>query len=172
MNAIYFGFAQFTNSQGPAVTAKSLQDLLDIEAIRNTEAEYCEAIDEFDIERVIATFTEDCVTDYGPARGGAEVGHDALRRRWQGQTGGAKHTHHQLGQVRVALRGNEADCVAYAIADHEKKDGSRITFRYQYRDKLRRTPQGWQISHRRLLITVVDGAAGDRDWLARKDPRA
>lgn len=172
MNAIYFGFAQFTNSQGPAVTAKSLQDLLDIEAIRNTEAEYCEAIDEFDIERVIATFTEDCVTDYGPARGGAEVGHDALRRRWQGQTGGAKHTHHQLGQVRVALRGNEADCVAYAIADHEKKDGSRITFRYQYRDKLRRTPQGWQISHRRLLFTVVDGAAGDRDWLARKDPRA
>ena len=171
MNAIYFGFAQFTNSQGPAVTAKSLQDLLDIEAIRNTEAEYCEAIDEFDLERVIATFTEDCVTNYGPARGGAEVGQNALRRRWQGQTGGAKHTHHQLGQVRVALRGNEADCVAYAIADHEKNDGTRITFRYQYRDKLRRTPQGWQISHRRLLFTVVDGAAGDRDWLARKDPR-
>ena len=52
------------------MTATSLQDLLDIEAIRNTEAEYCEAIDEFDLERVIATFTEDCVTDYGPARGG------------------------------------------------------------------------------------------------------
>jgi ketosteroid isomerase-like protein len=154
------------------MSARTLQDLLDIEAIRTVEAEYCEAIDEFDLERVIATFTEDCVTDYGAARGGAEVGHEALRRRWQGQTGGATHTHHQLGQVRVTLRGDEADCIAYAIADHDKKDGTRITFRYQYRDMLRRTSAGWRIAHRRLLFTVVDGAAGERDWLPRKDPRA
>ena len=152
--------------------ATTLQHLMDQQAIRDVEAEYCEAIDEFDLGRVPSLFTEDCVTDYGAARGGAEVGHDALRRRWQGQTGGAKHTHHQLGQVRVTLRGDAADCVAYAIADHEKKDGTRITFRYQYRDSLRRSPQGWRISHRSLLFTVVDGVAGERDWLQRKDPRA
>lgn len=152
----------------------TLQHLLDQQAIRDIEARYCEAIDEYDLDEVLALFTEDCITDYGPGRGGAEVGTAAMRRRWENQPAGSgsKSTHHQLGQVRIELAGDEAACVSYCTANHERRNGERITFRFQYRDRLRRTPAGWRISHRKLLFTVVDGNLGpERTWLGRKDPR-
>ena len=154
---------------------RKLQDLLDLQAIRDIEARYCEAIDEYDLDEVLSLFTEDCVTDYGPGRGGAEVGTDAMRRRWETQPAGSgsKSTHHQLGQIRIELAGDQADCVSYCIADHVRRNGERITFRFQYRDRLRRTAAGWRISRRKLLFTVVDGNLGpEREWLVRKDPRA
>lgn len=151
---------------------RKLQAIIDQQEIRDVEARYCEAIDEYDLETVLACFTTDCVTDYGAGRGGSQVGREAMRQRWESSTGGPKHTHHQLGQVRVELKGDEAECIAYCTADHEKKDGKRITMRYQYRDRLRRTSAGWLISHRRLLFTINDNDPGlEREWLKLKKER-
>src|SRR5258706_7844479 len=98
---------------------KFLQDLHDQQAIRDVLSKYCERLDEHKLESVVELFTVDCVTDYGPGRGGPMLGADLLLKRFQNSVKGYKHTHHQLGQIRVEASDDKATTVAYVTADHE-----------------------------------------------------
>ena len=151
----------------------TLDELADRQAIGDLLARFCERIDEYDIDAVSALFTERCVVDYGPGRGGEQTGRDALYQRLRAGQGQFRRTHHQLGQVRIDLDGAEAAAVTYVTAWHERWDGSHETARLQYRDRFHRTPAGWEISRRLALATGIEGFEGVVwRWVPRAEPRA
>ena len=97
-------------------------------AIADLMALYCERVDEYDIDAVAELFTPDCVTDYGPGRGGRVTGRAAVRDRIAAGQAQFRRTHHQLGQSRVSFDPadpNRATAVTYVTASHEEWDGRR-----------------------------------------------
>lgn len=50
-------------------------------AIIELLTEYTILVDNYDIDGVAALFTDDCITDYGPGRGGLVIGRDNVRDR-------------------------------------------------------------------------------------------
>lgn len=158
---------------------QTLRELSDQQAIRDLLSRYCELVDEYRLDEVVHLFTADCVTDYGPTLGGIVIGPQSIPERFRITLSRYNHTHHQLGQVRVEVNGDEATSLAYCIADHEFFDGRQLTVRLQYRDRMVRTPQGWRITGRQMFSTVVTNTpapvnvdAVKRNSLPRKDPRA
>ena len=148
-----------------------MQELADRQAVADLLALFCERIDEYDVDAVAELFGEDCVVDYGPGRGGEQRGRVALRERLRRGQGQFRRTHHQLGQIRVELDGDEAAGVTYVTAWHELWDGRRETARLQYRDRFRRAASGWLISERRVLATGIEGFEGvPWNWLPRAEP--
>lgn len=144
---------------------------MDRHQIADTLARFCERIDEYDIDGAVEVFTEDCVTDYGPGRGGPIAGREQLRRRLLRSQRENKRTHHQLGQVTVRLDGDEARSIAYVTAWHELRDGRSQVARLQYRDRLVRRAGSWLIAERVALATGLDGFdPGDWNFLARRTP--
>lgn len=132
---------------------------------------YCERIDSYDIDGVVALFSEDCVADYGPSATGPIEGRDALRTRLLDTQAAFRRTHHQLGQVRVHVNGDRATSMAYTTATHQRWDGTWSTAYLQYHDQLARRGGVWQIVHRRLLVAAVQGASEEgRHWVPRRLP--
>ena len=85
-----------------------LRTLVDRQQIADLLARYCQALDEYDIDAVAATFADDVVTDYGAGRGGRVVGRDAVRDRIAAGQAAFRRTAHQLGQSLVELDGDRA----------------------------------------------------------------
>src|SRR5690348_2127674 len=140
--------------------AELIAELRDRAAIADVLTAFCERVDEYDIPGLAEVFAEDCFTDYGPGRGGPVRGLAAvLDRIGRGQAEFSR-THHQLGQSRVALHGNDAEAVTYVTATHEHRDGARSRVHLRYLDRLRRTGSGWRIAERRVQAAVVEGMAG------------
>ena len=149
----------------------TVQELADRQAIADVLALFCERIDEYDVDGATRLFSEDCVVDYGPGRGGPQHGRENLRERLRRGQGQFRRTHHQLGQIRVELDGGQASAVAYVTAWHELWDGRRETTRLQYRDRLRRAGSGWVISERRALAGGIEGFEGvSWNWVPRAEP--
>ena len=149
-----------------------LQGLADRQAIADVLALFCERIDAYDIAGVAELFTEDCVVDYGPGRGGERRGRAALAERLRQGQGQFHRTCHQLGQIRAEVDGDTASTVTYVTAWHELWDGGRETVRLQYRDRFRRLAEGWRISERRVLALGIEGFEGvPWNWLPRAEPR-
>lgn len=134
----------------------ALERLIDLDEIRDVLARYCSLLDEFRLDELLQLFAEDCVTDYGPGRGGRGMGRALLRNMIETSMENFQYTHHQLGQVLVEISGNEASSIAYVTADHRLVNGARETIRMQYRDKLRKTGGKWQICFRETRATIVD----------------
>jgi ketosteroid isomerase-like protein len=140
-------------------------EILDVLAL------FCERIDEYDIDGVVHLFTPDCLTDYGPGRGGEVRGRDALRRRMLQSQGGFRRTHHQLGQVRVELEGNQGFAFSYVTAYHETFEGAVQTARLQYRDLLTSRQGRWEIAKRTAVTYAVSGFAESQwNWVNRQAP--
>ena len=150
----------------------SLDELLDRQRIADVLARYCEALDEYDIDAVASTFTEDVVTDYGAGRGGPVVGRAAVRARIAAGQASFRRTAHQLGQTRVRIDGDRADATTYVTAWHEWQDGRQEALRLRYVDVLRRaTPDSWLIAERRVEAMGVEGFEGTEwRWVERRAP--
>jgi hypothetical protein len=98
---------------------------------------YCERIDEYDMDGVAALFTPDCVTDYGPGRGGEVAGRAAVRARIAAGQAQFRRAHHQLGQSRVWFDTlDRVGAVTYVTASHEEHDGSQWQAHLRYLDVL------------------------------------
>lgn len=155
----------------PSREADGLRAAHDRFEIADLLARYCEHLDEYDIDGVAETFTEDVVTDYGPGRGGPVAGRRAVADRIARGQAAFRRTHHQLGQSRLELEGDEARGVTYVTAWHERFDGTRDTLYLRYVDRFRRTADGWRIAER---IVLVDGAVGFEGvawvWAPRRAP--
>ena len=85
--------------------------------------------------------------------------------RVRGYLDGCGPTQHLLGNHRVEIEGDEASCACYVRAFHlDRERGSDLTYDMggEYRDRLRRTPDGWRIHHRTLEVLYE---AGSRDVL-------
>jgi ketosteroid isomerase-like protein len=145
--------------------------LRDRAQILDVLARFCERIDEYDIAGLAEVFTEDCFTDYGPGRGGPVSGlADVQARIVRGQAE-FRRTHHQLGQSRIRIEGDEATAITYVTASHEHRDGERSRVHLRYLDRLRRTRSGWRIAERRVQAALVDGMDGvEWVWVPRAEP--
>ena len=151
-----------------------LQPLLDEQAIRHVLAEYCERLDEYDIDGVAKTFTADAITDYGAGRGGRVSGRQAIRDRIAEGQAAFRRTSHMLGQSLIDIDGDAAGAITYVTAWHEWHDGRQNALRLRYVDRLRRRDDGsWLISERRVEAMGVEGFEGTEwTWVTRRDPEA
>jgi hypothetical protein len=150
-------------------TLAQVRDLTDKQQIVDILSRFCECIDECDIDGAICLFTEDCVSDYGPGRGGLVRGRDQLRKRFLHSQTIIKRAHHQLGQVRIELDGDSARSRAYMTAWHERIDGQIQVARLQYRDSFVRRIEGWAISYRTGIALGVEGFGTEEwNWLVRQ----
>jgi SnoaL-like domain len=149
----------------------ALQALLDEAAIRDLLARYCERLDEYDMPGVGACLAEHAVADYGPGRGGPLAGREAVLQRIAAGQSAFRRTHHQLGQVRIALLGSTADSLAYVTAWHEGFDGRREIVCLRYVDHLQRGSDAWLIARRVIEVAYVEGFPGvEWTWVRRQPP--
>ena len=152
----------------------ALDELVDRQRIADVLARYCEALDEYDIDAVASTFTDDVVTDYGEGRGGRVVGRAAVRSRIAAGQASFRRTAHQLGQSRVRIDGDRAHATTYVTAWHEWHDGRQEALRLRYVDVLRRVAaDSWLIAERRVEAMGVEGFEGTEwSWVERRAPDA
>jgi ketosteroid isomerase-like protein len=143
-------------------------------AIAEVMALYCERVDEYDIDAVAALFTPDCVTDYGPGRGGAVTGRDAVRDRIAAGQAQFRRTHHQLGQSRVGFDPADPDratATTYVTATHEEWDGRQWRAHLRYVDVLVSGRAGWLLAERRVHAAVIENRPEIAwEWVPRRIP--
>jgi ketosteroid isomerase-like protein len=116
--------------------------------ITDTLHQYARQIDLFNFDGVRDVFTDDAVIEYGgyPVfRGGAEA--TAFLQKHTAST--AWHQH-QVSVVEMNLDGDTASTVTYFIAHAvPKADADELRINVgEYRDRLRRTIDGWKIIER------------------------
>jgi ketosteroid isomerase-like protein len=63
---------------------KTLQDLLDVEEIKNLRTLYSHYFDGQEIDKLMGLFTEDVICEFGPEYGGNWVGHETIRKNFLG----------------------------------------------------------------------------------------
>lgn len=127
----------------------------------DTVNRYATALDSRDWRLLDEVFTPDAVGDFG---GSLLTGREALREMVRRALGGAGATQHLLTNHRVELDGDAARCVCRVRAFHAGAGpaGGSYELFGEYRDRLVRTPEGWRIERREL---VIQHEVGSRDVL-------
>ena len=141
-------------------------------AIVDLLTEYTLLVDQYDIDGVAALFTDDCVTDYGPGRGGLVIGRENVRDRIRRGQAEFRLTHHQHGQMRISVADNgTAEALSYLTAWHERWNGSRERVFMRYLDRLTEIADGWRIAERKVVAAGVEGFEGvEWMWVERQLP--
>lgn len=139
-------------------------------SIRALLTEYTILVDHYDIDGVVALFIDDCVTDYGPGRGGMVIGRNNVRDRIRRGQAEFRLTHHQHGQMRITVYENgTAEALSYLTAWHERWNGSRERVYMRYLDRLVETTDGWRIAERKVVVSGVEGFEGvEWAWVERQ----
>lgn len=142
------------------------------QAIVDLLTQYTVLVDQYDIDGVAMLFTPDCVTDYGPGRGGMVSGRDQVRARIARGQAEFRRTHHQHGQMMITLIDDTtAEALSYLAAWHERWDGSRDRVYLRYLDRLVCHDGRWLIAERKVAVSGVEGFDGvDWVWVERKTP--
>jgi len=133
-------------------------DHWEIVAVQNR---YGQACDRRDWALFDAVFTADAVTEYG---GEVVAGRHERVASIRSHLGGCGPTQHLLGNYRSSVEGEEAEASCYVRAFHIGADHPELHYEMfgSYHDRLRRTADGWRISHRRLEVCFE---LGSRDVL-------
>lgn len=139
----------------------TLEILLDEARIRRVLVRYALALDEHDWAALDDVFLADATVGYqgiGDFHGRAAVV-DVVRSALSA----CGRTQHMLGNFRIRIDGDEAGACCYVQAVHAGLgawQGETMTVWGEYRDRLRRTPSGWRIARRELVIFHVAGDIG------------
>ncbi|MGY1809518.1 nuclear transport factor 2 family protein [Blastococcus sp. SYSU D00669] len=129
----------------------ALQQLLDRTEIAELLARYSTALDERRWELLGEVFTPDASCDYGSL--GSPDGLAEITALVRGTIGDLDATQHLVGNVVVAVDGDEATADCYLISQHVRRGtpgGEHYMLGGRYADRLVRTPAGWRIAHRTL----------------------
>jgi 3-phenylpropionate/cinnamic acid dioxygenase small subunit len=142
------------------------------QAIVDLLTDYTILVDQYDIDGVAALFTPDCVTDYGPGRGGLVLGRDQVRARIARGQAEFRRTHHHHGQMKITLLDDHrAEALSYLSAWHERWDGSRDRVYLRYLDRLVVHEGTWLIAERKVVVSGVEGFDGvEWVWVERALP--
>jgi len=138
-------------------------------AIIETVNRYATALDSRDWALLDEVFTPDAVADFGA---GPLTGREALRdlvRRMLGRSGPSQHT---LTDHRIDLGTDSARCVCQVRALSTgigQATGRSYELLGEYRDQLVRSPDGWRIARREMMI---HREIGSRDVLNSTPPSA
>ncbi len=143
------------------MTDNIVQRVLDESDIHRILAEYAEALDRREYDRLDRVFTPDATTHY------VGIGHfngiDAIKGLMAKVLDQCGPTQHLLGTMRIEPQGDEAEARCYLQAIHRGKGefaDSLHTVWGEYRDRLQRTADGWRIVHRELHSIHAEGDIG------------
>jgi len=135
------------------------EEYIDRAAIVDVVVAYATALDTRDWKLLGGLFTEDASWAYSGS--GEQVrGRDAIVARLG--AGGDRYdaTHHLNGNHVTVVHGDEAEHTCYFQAQHIRRglpDGEHLLVGGRYDDRLRRTPDGWQITHREVTKVWSEG---------------
>ncbi|MFJ3591279.1 nuclear transport factor 2 family protein [Streptomyces sp. NPDC090231] len=136
-----------------------LQELTDRAAIVDAVIAYATALDTRDWEALGSLFTDDACWEYGGS-GERLRGPDAIVARISTSLERVDATQHLNGNHVGAVHGDEAEHTCYYQAQHVRHglpDGEKFLGGGRYEDRLRRTPDGWRFTHRRITNIWSDG---------------
>jgi len=136
-----------------------LQELADRAAIVDAVIAYATAVDTRDWERLGSLFTDDACWEY-TGSGERLSGPGAIVARLSTSLERFDATHHLIGNHVTAVHSDEADHTCYYQAQHVRlslPDGEKFLAGGRYDDRLRRTPDGWRFTHRRITSVWSDG---------------
>ncbi len=139
----------------------TLETLLAKDAIRETMARYCHALDACDFVGVASLFTEDGMwtTDYGTANGREAIA--ALLASVVPTRGNGPQRKHYICNVVIDVAGQEASSVADYLIIRESESGLIPVMGGTYKDRFRQVEGRWQFSRK----TLVHDIAGDMGLL-------
>jgi SnoaL-like domain len=140
---------------------QEISDRLEIEALMYR---FSDGIDSCDMAKYRSVFTDEIKLDYSSYRAGT-IGTwtaDDWVQRGANLFPGLNATSHALTNVRIELGadGNSAEVRAYVRADHAfhgHPGGEVFTVAGQYEDRLVRTPDGWRIWGKKLVVRWQEG---------------
>ena len=136
-----------------------LQELADRAAIVDAVIAYATAVDTRDWETLSALFTDDACWEYSAA-GERLRGPDAIVARISTSVERFDATHHLNGNHVAAVHDDEAQHTCYYQAQHVRlglPDGEKFLGGGRYDDRLRRTPDGWRFTHRKITSVWSEG---------------
>ncbi|MFG1807835.1 nuclear transport factor 2 family protein [Streptomyces sp. NPDC049040] len=136
-----------------------LEEYMDRAAVVDVAVAYAIALDSRDWKSLGMLFTEDASWAYSGS-GEPLLGRDAIVARLS--AGGDRYdaTHHLNGNHVVVVHGEEAEHTCYFQARHIRRGlpgGESLHVGGRYEDRLRRTPDGWQITHREVTKVWSEG---------------
>ena len=132
------------------------QLLVDRAAITDVTIRYCWALDTKDWSVLDSVFTEDANGDLLED----VVGRVAIKKRVETALSRMDETQHLISNHQIVVQGDTATCRCYLQAQHVRKaahGGPNFIIAGRYEDELKRTPEGWRISFRRLVVMWTDG---------------
>lgn len=140
--------------------------MADVYEVTQLLYEYCVRVDANRQRDVLDLFTEDAVYDHGHGR--VYVGRTRLAELFAAVNGNEATSHH-LSNVMVTFSdADTAHSYSYVYAYHRRAGSGREVHLWgRYADTLVRTPNGWRISHRRLLAAAERGVDPDPGWTTR-----
>jgi 3-phenylpropionate/cinnamic acid dioxygenase small subunit len=130
--------------------------LVDRAAITDVTIRYCWALDTKDWSVLDSVFTEDANGDLLED----VVGRVAIKKRVETALSRMDETQHLISNHQIVVQGDTATCRCYLQAQHVRKaahGGPNFIIAGRYEDELKRTPEGWRISFRRLVVMWTDG---------------
>ena len=126
-------------------------------AVRNLVAELAMMADTVPIDRLegyLSHFTPDAVWA-SPAEtrtGTAEIRAGAEERRRAGVQGPGSHSRHVVSTQAVWADGEDAVSESYFMSIGETTGEPEVRIIGHYRDRLRRTPEGWKVASRHVTF--------------------
>ncbi|SEO21586.1 nuclear transport factor 2 family protein [Actinacidiphila rubida] len=135
------------------------EEYRDRAAIVDVAVAYATALDTRDWTLLGSVFAEDASWAYSGS--GEQVrGRDAILARLSAGMGHYDATHHLNGNHVVVVHGDEAEHTCYFQAQHVRRGlpgGENLLAGGRYEDRLRRTPDGWRITHREVTKVWSEG---------------
>jgi ketosteroid isomerase-like protein len=124
-------------------------------SIANLLSDYCDRLDRFDLDGVVALFTPDGAYDFGFGR--VYAGADRLRELFS-RVGVYRATSHHISNVHLSVEGDKARARSALYAYHVRAaDGSEVHVWGQYADDLVRVDGRWRIARRALRVAHEKG---------------
>lgn len=139
-----------------------LADLIDKDRIADTIHRLFDAVDERDWRGVHACMASRLLLDMSSLSGqpAVELAASEITSAWDAAFRPLDHVHHQLGNLRIELRGDEALATCHGTAYHHRatvRGPSVRRFVGTYELRLRRAEEGWLVTRLRYESRFVDG---------------
>lgn len=142
--------------------------LLDKHQIEQVYIRYCEIVDSKLFDAMDEVFLAECQGDYTQALGPDVISpnRESLIASMYANLGAGSNcgaTQHNVNNFRISIAGDTAKAKVNYYAVHRGLrdfEGELYSMWGQYEDDLRRTANGWRVSHRVYFCFLSEGPAG------------
>ncbi len=140
------------------ISSADLNRLIDERNIVAVATDYTWALDEHRWDDLRNVFTPEATANLSSPD--SLVGVDAIIGRVRAALEPLDDSQHLVGNHRVVVDGDTATHRCYLHAQHIRRaanGGPTYIVAGRYEDELARTPDGWRITHRALIVMWTDG---------------